>query len=90
MSGIRDATQRDLKEAMKARDRVRLSALRGALSAISNAEAVDARVFSECRVVRHLRRRDPIRGVHLVHASYGPIPTRARLQIRLQEVGLGP
>jgi uncharacterized protein YqeY len=51
MSAIREALQRDLKVAMKARDRVRISALRGALSAVANAEAVEVTAHSSTPVV---------------------------------------
>jgi len=40
--GIRDRWQADLREAIRARDRVRIVALRGVLAAVGNAEAVPA------------------------------------------------
>ena len=39
-TGVRDRMQSDLRTAMKARDRLRVSVLRATLGAISNAEAV--------------------------------------------------
>ena len=44
MRDVRDEMQTDLTAAMKAGDRTRISVLRSALSALANAEAVDAPV----------------------------------------------
>ena len=62
---LRDRLEADLQEALRSRDGIRVSVLRTTLSALSNAEAVDASLVAPgvTEVPRRELRDDDIRGI---------------------------
>jgi uncharacterized protein YqeY len=78
--GLRDRLRQDLPAAMKARDAVTARALRSAISAIENAEAVDAEV--------HLPGRGAIAGA-VLGLGAGDVPRRSLTETDVVEIVRG-